>query len=111
MVIRDENRRQWLLATLGAAVGIAVWLITSRLANNTDPTGSQIYWLFGYPALFIAAFGIAFFAKVNSWMASIATNQCTGFVRECLSECGLPTGNSASSAPRPLFLRLPGRVQ
>lgn len=42
---------------------------------------------------------------------NLTTNQCTRFVRDCLNECGLPTGSSSGSAPRPLFLRLPGRVQ
>jgi RHS repeat-associated protein len=38
----------------------------------------------------------------------LTTNQCTAFVRECLYRCGLWKGDSPSSAPRPLFLRLPG---
>jgi RHS repeat-associated protein len=42
---------------------------------------------------------------------SLTTNQCTSFVRECLAECGLPTDKSTGSAPRPLFLKLPGKAR
>ena len=40
----------------------------------------------------------------------LTTNQCTGFVRECLTQCGLPAGSTTGSAPRPFFIRLPGQV-
>ena len=39
----------------------------------------------------------------------LLTNQCTTFVRECLKQCGVPVGNSAGSAPRALFLKLPAK--
>jgi RHS repeat-associated protein len=47
----------------------------------------------------------------NPGTYKLTTNQCTSFVRECLTECGLPAGNSPSSAPRPLFLKLPGKAR
>src|SRR5437879_5380550 len=47
----------------------------------------------------------------NPGTYKLTTNQCTSFVRECLTECGLLAGNSPSSAPRPLFLKLPGKAR
>jgi RHS repeat-associated protein len=47
--------------------------------------------------------------QANPGDYNLTSNQCTSFVRDCLSECGLPTGNFPGSAPRNLFLRLPGR--
>jgi len=41
----------------------------------------------------------------------LTANQCTNFVRDCLFKCSLWTGRSPSSAPRPLFLKLPGKAK
>jgi hypothetical protein len=33
--------------------------------------------------------------------------QCTSFVRDCLAECGLPSGNASGPRPGPWFNSLP----
>jgi RHS repeat-associated protein len=47
----------------------------------------------------------------NPGTYQLNTNQCTNFVRECLIKCGLSAGSSIGSAPRPLFLKLPGKAK
>ena len=56
---------------LGAIIGITVWSVVSLVANNPDPTGSRTYWIFGYPTLLVASFGIALYARLNTWTAGL----------------------------------------
>jgi RHS repeat-associated protein len=49
--------------------------------------------------------------SANPGTYHLTKNQCTHFVRDCLFKCGLWKGSSPSSAPRPLFLKLPGKAQ
>lgn len=43
----------------------------------------------------------------NPGLYNLITRQCTSYVRDCLKECGLPSG-SGGPAPEPWFRTLPG---
>jgi len=71
MIATQQDRKQWPWMALGAFIGITVWSITSIVTNNPDPTGSGTYWIFGYPTLLVASFGIAFYARLNTWTTAL----------------------------------------
>ena len=45
----------------------------------------------------------------NPGTYSLNSRQCTSFVRDCLKECGLSTGNFGGAAPWPFYQRLPAK--
>jgi len=71
MIATQQDRKQWPWMALGAIIGITVWSVVSLVANNPDPTGSRTYWIFGYPTLLVASFGIALYARLNTWTAGL----------------------------------------
>src|ERR1700740_3532371 len=71
MIATQQDRKQWPWMALGAIIGITVWSVASLVANNPDPTGSRTYWIFGYPTLLVASFGIALYARLNTWTAGL----------------------------------------
>jgi RHS repeat-associated protein len=46
--------------------------------------------------------------KANEGQYNVVTRQCTGYVKDCLSQCGLPSGSPGPFAPEPWFRSLPG---
>jgi RHS repeat-associated protein len=45
----------------------------------------------------------------NPGQYRLTSRQCTSFVRDCLKECGLPSGTYSGPRPNPFYQSLPGK--
>lgn len=58
-------------AIASIAAGFAVWWAVYILTGKTDPTGEDIYWQGGYPALALLSGVFGFFLGYGGWIFAI----------------------------------------
>ena len=55
------------LYLVAAAIGIALWIVTTAISGRREAWDSPLYWTFAYPIALACSFGLGYWEPRRAW--------------------------------------------
>src|SRR5688572_11689804 len=62
-----RNRSAIVLYLIAAAIGVALWIVTTGLSGRREAWDSPLYWTFAYPVALACSFALGYWEPRRAW--------------------------------------------